>query len=95
LAKLKTGRVDIIDSHDRPWYYGCTMQESEGLGVFSLRRETGGTAGESGPLVLYDSKDLLTHAVCVGMTGLCIGLLEEAALDAGTWFIWGQNVLIK
>ncbi|MDQ3440452.1 MAG: ATP-binding protein [Planctomycetota bacterium] len=37
-------------------------------------------------LVLYESKDLVTHAVCVGMTGsgktgLCIGLLEEAAID--------------
>ena len=37
-------------------------------------------------LLLYDSKDLVTHAVCVGMTGsgktgLCIGLLEEAAID--------------
>ena len=36
--------------------------------------------------VNYDSRDLTTHAVCVGMTGsgktgLCIGLLEEAALD--------------
>jgi hypothetical protein len=36
--------------------------------------------------LLYDSKDLVTHAVCVGMTGsgktgLCIGLLEEAAID--------------
>lgn len=34
----------------------------------------------------YDARDLVTHAVCVGMTGsgktgLCIGLLEEAALD--------------
>ncbi|MHB0878757.1 MAG: ATP-binding protein, partial [Anaerolineae bacterium] len=34
----------------------------------------------------YDSRDLTTHAVCVGMTGsgktgLCISLLEEAALD--------------
>ncbi len=32
------------------------------------------------------ARDLVTHAVCVGMTGsgktgLCIGLLEEAALD--------------
>src|SRR6201999_2977350 len=37
-------------------------------------------------LVLYDSKDLTTHAVCVGMTGsgktgLCLALLEEAAID--------------
>ncbi len=36
--------------------------------------------------VLYDSKDLVTHAVCVGMTGsgktgLCLGILEEAAID--------------
>ncbi|MGH7803671.1 MAG: ATP-binding protein, partial [Candidatus Binatia bacterium] len=36
--------------------------------------------------LLYDSKDLTTHAVCVGMTGsgktgLCLALLEEAALD--------------
>jgi hypothetical protein len=37
-------------------------------------------------LILYDSKDLVTHAVCVGMTGsgktgLCISLIEEAAID--------------
>lgn len=36
--------------------------------------------------VLYDAKDLTTHAMCVGMTGsgktgLCLGLLEEAAID--------------
>ena len=36
--------------------------------------------------LLYDAKDLVTHAVCVGMTGsgktgLCLSLLEEAALD--------------
>ena len=36
--------------------------------------------------LLYDSKDLVTHAVCVGMTGsgktgLCLGLIEEALLD--------------
>ncbi|MGB6220843.1 helicase HerA domain-containing protein [Haloferula sp.] len=37
-------------------------------------------------LVMYDSKDLVTHGVVLGMTGsgktgLCIGLLEEAAMD--------------
>lgn len=37
-------------------------------------------------LVMYDARDLTTHAVCVGMTGsgktgLCLDLLEEAALD--------------
>ncbi len=36
--------------------------------------------------LLYDSRDLVTHAVCVGMTGsgksgLCISLLEEATID--------------
>ena len=52
----------------------------EKLGAFYLGRDD-----EEAPL-LYDSRDLLTHAVCVGMTGsgktgLCIGLLEEAAID--------------
>jgi len=37
-------------------------------------------------LVMYDARDLTTHAVCVGMTGsgktgLCIDILEEAAID--------------
>jgi len=37
-------------------------------------------------LVMYDARDLTTHAVCVGMTGsgktgLCLCLLEEAAID--------------
>jgi len=37
-------------------------------------------------LVLYDSKDLVTHGVVLGMTGsgktgLCLSLLEEAAMD--------------
>jgi DNA helicase HerA-like ATPase len=36
--------------------------------------------------VLYDSKDLVTHGVVLGMTGsgktgLCLALLEEAAID--------------
>ena len=55
------------------------MQEFEKLGVFYLGKTKDG-------LLLYDSKDLVTHAVCVGMTGsgktgLCITLLEEAAID--------------
>ena len=55
--------------------------EFEKLGVFYLGR----TKTKEG-LLLYDSKDLVTHAVCVGMTGsgktgLCITLLEEAAID--------------
>jgi hypothetical protein len=63
------------------------MQDYEKLGVFYLGREldpeTGATTEE---LVLYPSKHLTTHAVCVGMTGsgktgLCLALLEEAAID--------------
>ncbi len=63
------------------------MQNIEGLGSFYLGREYDLDARK--PLdkpLLYDSKDLTTHAVCVGMTGsgktgLCISLLEEAAID--------------
>ena len=58
------------------------MQEFEKLGVFYL-----GKNKSNDNLLLYDSKDLVTHAVCVGMTGsgktgLCISLLEEAAIDS-------------
>jgi hypothetical protein len=63
------------------------MADYEKLGAFYLGkvfdREKGHTLNE---LLMYDSKDLTTHAVCVGMTGsgktgLGIGLLEEAAID--------------
>jgi hypothetical protein len=63
------------------------MQDFEKLGVFYLGREFDIAAKKpKEQLVLYDSKDLVTHAVCVGMTGsgktgLCIALLEEAAID--------------
>jgi hypothetical protein len=59
----------------------------EKLGVFYLGRRFDLASKKLEPdLVLYDSKDLVTHAVCVGMTGsgktgLCLSLLEEAALD--------------
>jgi hypothetical protein len=60
----------------------------EKLGAFYLGRayDLAEKKGREGELTLYDSKDLVTHAVCVGMTGsgktgLCIGLLEEAAID--------------
>jgi hypothetical protein len=66
---------------------GGSAEDFEKLGVFYLGRPYDLTAkqAKSGWL-LYDSKDLVTHAVCVGMTGsgktgLCIGLLEEAAID--------------
>ncbi|MBA3273701.1 MAG: ATP-binding protein, partial [Chthoniobacterales bacterium] len=63
------------------------MQDFEKLGVFYLGREYDLTTKQSNEdLILYDSKDLVTHAVCVGMTGsgktgLCISILEEAAID--------------
>src|SRR4051812_27268694 len=63
------------------------MQDFEKLGLFYLGREFDLAAGRGLETpVLYDSRDLVTHAVCVGMTGsgktgLCLGLLEEAAID--------------
>ena len=59
----------------------------EKLGQFYLGKSYDLAAREiRDELILYDSKDLVTHAVCVGMTGsgktgLCLGLLEEAAMD--------------
>ncbi|MEK6802685.1 MAG: ATP-binding protein [Nitrospirota bacterium] len=59
----------------------------EKLGVLYLGRPYDLAAKQAKPgWLLYDSKDLVTHAVCVGMTGsgktgLCVGLLEEAAID--------------
>ena len=66
---------------------GAMATDYEKLGVFYLGKEYDLAAGKRQPdLVLYDSKDLVTHAVCVGMTGsgktgLGIGLIEEAAID--------------
>jgi hypothetical protein len=63
------------------------VEDFEKLGVFYLGRSYDLDAKRRGPgLVLYDSKDLVTHAVCVGMTGsgktgLCLSLLEEALID--------------
>jgi hypothetical protein len=59
----------------------------EKLGSFYLGREYDLAAKQvKDDLVLYDSKDLVTHGVVLGMTGsgktgLCLALLEEAAID--------------
>lgn len=58
----------------------------EKLGLFYLGREVDDQGKATGEPVLYDSSNLTTHGVCVGMTGsgktgLCIALLEEAAMD--------------
>jgi hypothetical protein len=63
------------------------MQDFEKLGVFYLgRRFDGQSRKPTDDLVLYDSKDLVTHALCVGMTGsgktgLGVAVIEEAAID--------------
>ena len=69
--------ANLVNSED----HVNPVQGFEKLGVFYL-----GRSKTSKDLLLYDSKDLVTHAVCVGMTGsgktgLCITLLEEAAID--------------
>ena len=62
-------------------------EDFERLGVFYLGRPYDPVAKQSkAGWILYDSKDLVTHAVCVGMTGsgktgLCLSLIEEAAID--------------
>ena len=62
-------------------------EDYEKLGTFYLGREYDlGEKELQDDLILYDSKDLVTHGVVLGMTGsgktgLCIALLEEAAMD--------------
>ena len=62
------------------------MQDFEKLGQFYLGKTYNFDEGVRDEPLLYDSKDLTTHAVCVGMTGsgktgLCVSLIEEALID--------------
>jgi hypothetical protein len=63
------------------------MYDFEKLGAFYLGKRYDMEASKlTDEPVLYDSKDLTTHAAIIGMTGsgktgLGIGILEEAALD--------------
>jgi hypothetical protein len=63
------------------------MNSYEKLGSFYLGRERDRTSGKTtDALTLYDSSDLTTHAIIIGMTGsgktgLGIGMIEEAAID--------------
>ncbi len=61
------------------------MQNIEKLGTFYLGSEINESKAEK-DLVLYDSKDLTTHSVIIGMTGsgktgLGVCMIEEALLD--------------
>src|SRR5262245_490169 len=72
----------MTQSANRP----ITTSDFEKLGVFYLGRQTDPSGQNPGGPILYDSRDLLTHALCVGMTGsgktgLCLSLIEEAAID--------------
>ncbi len=64
-----------------------TVSDYEKMGSFYLGKEYDVDKREvTDDLLLYDSKDLVTHGVVLGMTGsgktgLCLSLLEEAAMD--------------
>ena len=64
-----------------------SASDYEKLGQFYLGRSYDhATKQVEDELVLYDSKDLVTHGVVLGMTGsgktgLCLAMLEEAAMD--------------
>ncbi len=64
-----------------------TPDQYEKLGAFYLGRGYDLEKKElQEDLIMYDSKDLVTHGVVLGMTGsgktgLCLALLEEAAMD--------------
>ena len=63
------------------------MKNYEKLGVFYVGKEFDlAQRTRKEEMVLYDSKDLLTHAVILGMTGsgktgLGIAMIEEALID--------------
>jgi hypothetical protein len=63
------------------------VTDYEKLGAFYLGRGYDAEArAVTDDLMMYDSRDLVTHGVVLGMTGsgktgLCLALLEEAAMD--------------
>lgn len=87
IKKSETTKTSAPGSKEASPSSAPTAQDFEKLGLFYLGRPF--NLATKTPLpgwLLYDSKDLVTHAVCVGMTGsgktgLCLALLEEAAID--------------
>lgn len=63
------------------------MSDFEKPGSYYIGKAVDPNTGEpTDEYILYDARDLTTHAVCVGMTGsgktgLCVDILEEAALN--------------
>ena len=56
------------------------MEDFEKLGAFYLGREYDLSSKQAGGSLLYDSKDMVTHGVCVGMTGS-----GKTGLCSGSW----------
>jgi hypothetical protein len=85
--KERLSQMKDVDGPMPTSHKAGATEDFEKLSVFYLGRPYDLAAKQTKPgWLLYDSKDLVTHAVCVGMTGsgktgLCIGLLEEAAID--------------
>jgi hypothetical protein len=86
-GRAKSSGAPASATPDRPTGAAAAPADFEKLGVFYLGRPYDlGTKQPKPGLLLYDSKDLVTHAVCIGMTGsgktgLCLALIEEALLD--------------
>jgi hypothetical protein len=83
-ARLSAFQLSSISAF--PHFPTMSPDLYEKLGQFYLGREVTPDGKPTDDLVLYDSSNLTTHGVCVGMTGsgktgLCIALLEEAAMD--------------
>nr|MBA3709682.1 ATP-binding protein [Planctomycetota bacterium] len=62
------------------------MRDIELPGAFYVGRVRNAAGTTTDEPLLIDARDLTTHAVCIGMTGsgktgLCLGLMEEAAID--------------
>ena len=71
-ARAKSSEAPSPAAPERPAQPApaAAAADFEKLGVFYLGRPYDLASKQSGSgLLLYDSKDLVTHAVCIGMTG--------------------------